>query len=123
LDDEDREITIGYTIKNFGRTPATLHEVSAQYGELTDRPVYKTKIQMLAVIPQGEIIRMPDQTYPDGLGGTLFFGYLVYTDIFGYRHTTGFGLQHVSGDVVLVGGGPEYNYSRVERAESTKAKG
>jgi len=115
LSDEDCGMSAHYSIENFGRTPATLHEVSLQFWSLTEplnRPVYSTIIPMMTVIPQGRRIKM--DSHPIHMQGMLAFGYLDYTDIFGSQHRTGFGLTRKDRVWVVVGGAT-YNYHRIER--------
>ncbi|HEV7983972.1 MAG TPA: hypothetical protein VGP86_13850 [Xanthobacteraceae bacterium] len=52
----------------------------------------------------------------DGGVDVFFFGRMKYADIFGSRHTTGFGLKFDSIEKIwLVTGGGTYNYDRTER--------
>jgi hypothetical protein len=123
LSDEELGMAAHYKIANFGRTPATLHEISLQFGTWNERPEapeYRTKVSLLTVIAQGETIKMEPHDLPyelePGEGRSFVFGYLKYADIFGYEHTTGFGLRrHAGSRIWVVSGGPEYNYHRIDR--------
>jgi hypothetical protein len=124
LSDEPDAISTHYKIANFGRTPATLREISIQFGEwneLLPAPAYEVKIPTAIIIPQGQTIpgktktKLPIRFYADKKH-SFVFGYFRYSDIFGFSHVTGFGLRWDSElRVWAIGGGPAYNYQRVER--------
>lgn len=118
-DNEDKGMLAHYSIENFGRTPATLHEISLQFGNWSERPSpprYEAKVSILTVIPQGNKIKMvPHQLPPTAEKGPFVFGYLKYADIFGMHHTMGFGLRRSQDKIWIVSGGAEYNYHRIEQ--------
>lgn len=124
LSDEPDAINTHYKIANFGRTPATLHEISIQFGEWIEplpAPVYEVKIPTATVIPQGQTIpgktqtKLPIRFYADKTH-SFVFGYFRYSDIFGFLHIAGFGLRW-DRDLKswAISGGAAYNYQRIER--------
>jgi hypothetical protein len=123
LSDEPDAISTSYKIANFGRTPATLHEISIQFGPWNDPPpppVYEIKFLTAVVIPQGQTIPGKTQKLPPRFDAdkrhSFVFGYLRYSDIFGFSHITGFGLRWER-DLKswAISGGVAYNYQRIER--------
>jgi hypothetical protein len=122
MEDADA-ISTHYKIANFGRTPATLHEISIQFGPWSDPPpppVYEIKFPTAVVISQGQTIPGKTQKLPPRFIAdkqhSLVFGYLRYSDIFGFSHIAGFGLRW-DRDLKswVISGGVTYNYQRVER--------
>jgi hypothetical protein len=117
LSNDDLGHTSHYKIKNYGRTPAVLREVSFQHGQLVkkfDAPHYGTKVKLSTFFGQGDTITMNPSDVGVVVAGFVY-GYLTYSDIFGNLHTTGFGLSRASEtDSWLISGGVVYNYHRVE---------
>jgi hypothetical protein len=133
LDDSDAEegMRVNYKISNFGRTPATLHEISVRLAVLSalpKPPEYGGILKNVIIVPQGQTIPMlsrglsagsrAEYRNKPGDGGVdaFFFGYMKYTDIFGNRHFAGFALKHDAIEKIwLVTGGPDYNFHRLDQ--------
>jgi hypothetical protein len=105
LSETNHGISAHYSIENFGRTPATLHEISLQFGTIVEPlnpPNYTVKIPIMTFIAQGKRVRMEAHPLPES--GSFVFGYLKYTDIFGFVHVAGFGLKRQNKIWIVTGG-------------------
>lgn len=117
LANNDRQVVTSFKVRNIGRTPAILTEVSEQYGQWSaklDAPAYGKGAECREVIQEGSAFAVPGRNLPEHPvphGSYVFFGYLKYTDIFGANHVTGFGLRNGR----IASGGAAFNYHHVER--------
>ena len=121
-----------YSFHNYGRSPAKIRERFLTLGltdNLEDKPVYDgskdTGLYLLGVdkaTPAETAIADRDLTeeqWADVIGAKLhviFFGYVQYTDILGYKHTSTFGIRWDASACTLTGDKMDaYNQEYSER--------
>jgi len=130
---------VDYRFFNMGRTPGFIKEITAELifaPSLPDQPIFSSKERRTLFghfpVKNDGLYECPKYGLADKIPGGIydkaasndsmnfyFFGYIKYSDVFGYLHTHGFcfhffNLKHREVDAAVTGS-DKYNYERTEK--------